>query len=752
MRNPLNKRLTRDLKHNSGRYIAVAVIMIASIALLSGFLSTTDAIKEAFQDNRINCKVEDGLFSSYSKVPKEVVTKTENLGVNIYENYYSNESVLKGAKLRIYKNRKNIDLATVIEGRLPKGKYEIALDRLFAKNNSLKVGDKFRIKGKDYKITGTIALPDYSSLFEKNSNLMMETKYFGVAIVSDKAFKNFNDSNLVYNYSYYFKNRNLNKTKSKDLSNKIEKSLMENRVALTDFCAAANNQSISFIESDMGSDVPMMKIFSYITIAIMAFVFAIIVMSTIDEEAPIIGTLLSNGYSKGEILSHYMRIPIFVTIVSAIIGNLLGYMLLPSSFEGMYYNSYSLPPCTIKLNREAFILTTIIPICIMILVNVVVLSIKLNASPLQFLRRDLKRHSNNKPIKLPHFNFVSRFRLRVILQNKANYFMLFIGIFLGSVILLFGLCMMPMINHYVNNIKQSSISNYQYILKSPIDVKENNAEKFTMYSLKTYFKDGNRNLDVSLYGINPKSDYISHLSLGNKQAGVYMSDGLMKKLGTKIGESVKFSNPYINDTYSLKVIGSYNYSAGFAVFMNRPQLNKLLKYNENYYNGYFSNNKLKIDDNDVASVITPKDTIKLGQQMTSSMGSSANMCLAVAVLIYMSLMYILTKIVIDKNSLYISYMKVFGYEEKEIRKLYLHATTVVVIASLVVGLPLDYLALKYCFVQAFKKMNGYMEIYVPMYLFAVIVAVGIISYLLINSLHVRRINKISMADALKNRE
>lgn len=133
MRNPLNKRLTRDLKHNSGRYIAVAVIMIASIALLSGFLSTTDAIKEAFQDNRINCKVEDGLFSSYFKVPKEVVTKTENLGVNIYENYYSNESVLKGAKLRIYKNRKNVDLATVIEGRLPKGKYEIALDRLFAK-------------------------------------------------------------------------------------------------------------------------------------------------------------------------------------------------------------------------------------------------------------------------------------------------------------------------------------------------------------------------------------------------------------------------------------------------------------------------------------------------------------------------------------------------------------------------------------------------------------------------------------------
>ncbi|WP_234121309.1 ABC transporter permease [Clostridium hydrogenum] len=752
MRNPLNKRLIRDLKHNSGRYIAVAVIMIASIALLSGFLATADGIKEAFQSNRLDCKVEDGLFSSYFKVPKEVITKTEKLGVNIYENYYSNEPVLKSAKLRIYKSRKNIDIETIIEGKLPKGKYEIALDRLFATNNSLKVGDEISIKGKAYKITGTISLPDYSALFEKNSNLMMETKYFGVAIVSNDAFKNFTDSNLIYNYSYYFKNRNLSKSRSKDLSNKIEKSLVENRVALMDFCTSANNQSISFVEEDMGSDVPTMKVFCYITIVIMAFVFAIIVMSTIDEEAQIIGTLLSNGYSKGEILSHYMRIPIFVTILSAVIGNILGYIVLPSTFKAMYYNSYSLPPCTIKLNNEALILTTIIPICIMLLINAVVLYVKLNASPLQFLRKDLKKHSNNKPIKLPLFNFVNRFRLRVILQNRANYFMLFIGIFLGSVILLFGLCMMPMINHYVDSIEQTSISKYQYILKAPQKLKEKEAENFTIYALKTYFKAANRNLDVSFYGINHKSKYLSSLSINNGEHGIYMSEGLMKKLGTKPNDIVKFSNPYTNDTYSLKVIGSFNYSSGFAAFMNRQELNKLLKYTVNYYNGYFSNKKLHINDNNLASVITPKDMVKLGQQMTASIGSSANMCLVVAVLIYMSLMYILTKIVIDKNSLYISYMKVFGYEDKEIRKLYLHTTTVVVIASLVVGLPLNYLALKYCFKVAFTKMNGYMEVYVPSYLFVAIVAVGIISYLLINSLHIRRINKISMAEALKNRE
>lgn len=752
MKKPLNKRLMRDLKHNAGRYIAVAVIMIASVAVLSGFLATADGIKEAFENNRIVCKVEDGLFSSYFKIAKEAITETEKLGVNIYENYYSNQSVLKSAKLRIYQNKKEIDIATVMEGKLPTGKDEIAIDRLFARNNSLKVGGKLKIKGKYYKISGTISLPNYSSLFEKNSNLMMETKYFGVAVVSKETFKNFDDSNLVYNYSYYFKNRNLNERKSKDLSNKIEKSLVKNGVTLTDFCTAANNQSISFVQEDMGSDVPSMKVFCYITIAIMAFVFAIIVMSTIDEEAQIIGTLLSNGYSKGEILGHYMRIPIFVTIISASIGNIIGYFILPSTFEKMYYNSYSLPPCTIKLNSEALMLTTIIPICIMVFVNIIVISLKLKASPLQFLRKDLKRHSNSKPVKLPPFKFVKRFRLRVILQSKANYFMLFIGIFLGSVVLLFGLCMMPMINHYEEDIKNTSISNYQYILKTPEAVKEKNAESFTVYSLKTYYKAGNRNLEVSFYGVNNKSKYLKNLYLGNKEKGIYMADGLMKKVGIKVGDKVKFSNPYTNNTYYLKVIGSLHYSSGFAVFMNKKQLNMLLKYNESYYNGYFSNKRLNISSNNLASVITSKDMIKLGKQMTSSIGSSANMCIIAAILIYISLMYILTKIVIDKNSLYISYMKVFGYEAKEIRSLYLHATTVVVILSLIVGLPLDYLALKYCFLIGLAKVNGYMEMYIPAYLFVAIVTVGITAYLLINSLHIKRINKISMAEALKNRE
>ena len=55
---------------------------------------------------------------------------------------------------------------------------------------------------------------------------------------------------------------------------------------------------------------------------------------------------------------------------------------------GMYYGSYSLPTYVTIWNAEAFLLTTVVPVIIMILINYAVLRYRLQLSPLKFLRRD----------------------------------------------------------------------------------------------------------------------------------------------------------------------------------------------------------------------------------------------------------------------------------------------------------------------------------------------------------------------------
>ncbi|WP_165835547.1 ABC transporter permease [Ruminiclostridium sufflavum] len=753
MRNPLNKRLNRELKHNFGRYTAIALMLIVTIALVSGFLVVADGVRTAFEDNRTSCKVEDGLFSSYYPVSEAALEKAERLGLSVYENYYIDADVLKNATLRIYKERENINLVTVMEGRLPAEGKEVALERLFAETNGLEIGDDISIGNTKMKITGFISLPDYSSLFKKNTDIMMDTFYFGVAVVTNETFASFSENGLIYNYSYYFDKRDLSDKEKRDLSEELSKTLVLNGVQLTNFCTAEKNQSISFVEEDMGSDIPMIKVFFYIILGIMAFVFAIVINSTIEEEAAVIGTLLASGYTKGELIFHYISLPVWITFISGAAGNLIGYTVMPDIFKGLYYGSYSLPPMKVAFNAEAFLLTTVLPIAVMVVINLFALNSRLSISPLRFLRRDLKKHSGKRAGRLPDISFISRFRLRIIFQNKGSYITLFFGMLFASFILMFGLCMTPMITHYMDEIKASAVSENQYILKLPVELEnKEDSEKFTLYPLETYYRLAGKDIEVSVYGISENSSYFKGLDFAADEGGVYFSDGLAKKTGAEIGEVVSFTDPYSQEKYELKVVGTYDYAAGLAVFMENTRLNNLLDLGNDYFNGYFSNKGLNIDEKYLAAAINSKDLVKAGDQMLSSFGQMAPIFTIAAILIYMALMYILTKIVIDRNAVNISFMKVFGYEDKEIRKLYLNATTITVIASLILTLPLVYAGIKESFVIVLMKISGYLDIYIPLYLYLIIVAAGILSYFVINFFHIRRVNKIEMSLALKDKE
>ena len=74
----------------------------------------------------------------------------------------------------------------------------------------------------------------------------------------------------------------------------------------------------------MGSDKAMMIMLLYIIIVIMAFVFGITTSNTIAKEAGVIGTPRASGYTKNELIRHYMTLPVIVTLVGALIATTAG--------------------------------------------------------------------------------------------------------------------------------------------------------------------------------------------------------------------------------------------------------------------------------------------------------------------------------------------------------------------------------------------------------------------------------------------
>lgn len=519
---------------------------------------------------------------------------------------------------------------------------------------------------------------------------------------------------------------------------------------LTQFIPEYSNQAIHFTGDDIKGDSTMIAVFLYLFMIIIAFIFAITTGNTIAKEANVIGTLRASGYTKAELVRHYLATPMFVVLVAAVVGNILGYTCFKDFAVSAYYGSYSLPTYVTLWNAEAFVKTTVVPLIILFIINLVMLIDKLSLSPLKFLRRDLKKRQKKKAFKLnTKIGILKRFRLRVIFQNIPNYVTIFVGVLFAGVIIFFGLAMKPMLLHYQEVIEDNMIAKYQYVLKAPVETETKGAEKYCAGSMKT-IDDKQKEENVTVYGIQKDSKFVKADIKGD---GVYISDGYSQKFGIDVGDELTMKESYGDKKYTFKVDGVYDGQESIAVYMTDDNFIKTFDLDDGYFNGYFSNTKIDdIDDLYIATTITKDDMTKTSRQLIVSMGSMISAFAGAGIISFMLIIYLLSKVVIEKNSQSISMTKILGYNNREINSLYITTTSIVVIVSLILSVPLVNVTLKYIFIAAFAQYSGWLPYYIPAYIFVEVPLFGIIAYAVVAFILTRRVKKVPLDEALKNVE
>lgn len=772
MKNPLRKRLPRELKGELGKYLVVFILMVLTIGMVSGFLVADGSMIVAYNDGFDKYNIENGNFRTNQQIYKSQKEEIQNLGIKLYENFYIEELLDNGSTMRFFKNRTEINGVCLMQGEFPKATGEIAIDRMYADNNELKVGDTLKSQsGKQtWKITGLVALSDYSCLFQNNNDSMFDSVKFGVSVVTPEEFDTLDQDKLQYNYSWIYDKQPKTEKEEKDVSEELMENIGE-IVTLEAFVPRYLNQAITFTGDDMGSDKAMMIILLYIVIVIMAFVFGITISNTIRRESGVIGTLRASGYTRRELIRHYMALPVLVTLVGALVGNILGYTVFKNVCAGMYYGSYSLPTYVTVWSAEAFLLTTVVPVIIMLVVNYGVLRHKLRLSPLKFLRRDLSGRKKKKAIYLsPVIKIFSRFRLRVIFQNMSNYLVLFIGIIFANLLLMFGLLLPSALSHYQVEIQNNMLAKYQYMLQVPVsaasgnkfdslfsilefymsaETKNEDAEEFSAYSLNT-LPGKYKSEEVLLYGIEPDSRYVK----ADLDKGIYISSAYADKYGIHPGDTITLKEKYEKEQYSFKVTGIYDYTAGLCVFMTRTQLNETFDLGEDYYSGYFSDTRITdIKDKYIGSVVDLDALTKISRQLDVSMGSMMGMVNGFAIVIYMVLIYLLSKIIIEKNAQSISMVKILGYSNGEISRLYILSTSLVVVLCLLLSFPVETILMKGIFREMMlQSLSGWIALYIDPKIYVKMFVIGLVTYAVVALLEYRKIQKVPMDEALKNVE
>ena len=491
--NPLVRRLPRELRNNIGKYLGIFLLMCGAIALTSGFLLAAHSIGSLIDGMRDEYTIEDGrvvtAFEATDAQLKAAEDAAESVGgVTFYKNFSIDAAIKKSAgddgtkrTLRTYAQRTEVDLASYCEGARPQADDEVAVDRVFAANNDLAVGDRVELNGRTYTICGIMTQPDSQALFLNNSDFTVNTITYGVAEVTDEGFAALENAGgaPTYLYSFTFNNRNLSAAERTDAEKDMVKALADADARVDDLIDADSNQGIGYARDDVDGDSAMWTTLLNIIIVIMAFVFVVLTNATIEEESAVIGTLLASGYRKREIVLHYLALPAIVGILAAGLGCALGVAFFTEPMRNLYYGSYSLPPFHVYWSWEIFVKCAVVPAAALILITLAGLLRKMGKTPLQFLRHEASGKTGTKRgLRLPErMGFVTRFRLRIFLRNLGNFATLFIGVAFASLLLLFGLAILPTMTHYADNLETSLVAKHQYTLKAPLELEGSDEER-----------------------------------------------------------------------------------------------------------------------------------------------------------------------------------------------------------------------------------------------------------------------------------
>ena len=812
---PLNKRLPRDLRHNLGKYLGIFLLFLFAIAMGAGYLSAAHSIETIQNDMHERHRVEDFHFATQFEAAKSSIEAVEAMGCTIYEDFtadvplaFAGESRAMNCRLIDQDQRQEVNRGYYFEGRAPAADNEIALDRVFCKNHDLHVGATVSINGHEATMVGICSLSDYECLMEKNTDMIFNSTTFTIGLVTPEGMQAMAGGKRDYRYDGVLNDRTMDLVARTSFERDMADLLAEKGEVLTDLVDYEfDNKAIFFATDDVSSDQVMWQVLVGLLVVIMAFVFVVLTNATIEQESAVIGTLLASGYRKREIIGHYMVLPTFIGVLGCVAGNVLGHTYMSTPMQELYYGSYSLPPYEFSFSPQVFVYTTVVPFALLEVVTLVGLMRKLRFTPLAFLRREIASRSRRNTLPLPEFlGFVRRFQIRVFLRNLSHFVVLFFGISFCSLFLLFGLCLMPLVNHYAQMLAQDVVANHIYLLKAPLELEGTpeerasyaaverlmetddplsdlgfigyarvllrtmdldedahpvnttdngeaaiaQAEKFSAASFEVPHVVTDSSEEITVYGIEQDSRYWSEVDVSGD--AVVVGSGLADKCRIKPGDTVTLTDKYTNKTYELTATSVWGSSANMNIYMDRAALNRMVDEDEDNFAGYASDEELDIDQRYLAIDITPDSMGSSADQMQESFGDMMDMVVAFAIPVYLILVYLLTKTVIDRSSRYISYMKVFGYQDGEISRLYVRAITTTVMVSLVASLPFVIWLVGFFVSLVMDRYAGNLEIYIEPMLLVRVVAIGAAAYAAVAIVHIWHIRKVSLAEAMKVQE
>lgn len=540
------------------------------------------------------------------------------------------------------------------------------------------------------------------------------------------------------------------KTLKEETDDVIDEVFDADATNLLTFVKAGDNARIQAASGDQELYRSVGMIAGVIILVLISYVLSVFVVHSIDRESQVIGALYALGVKRKNLMAHYITLPTVVAFIAGLIGTLLGYSSVgvPVQMQDCY-NYYSLPELKVVVMPYLFIYGIIVPPLVSLVVNTLVIRRRLNKPVLTLLRNEQKA-VRGKSMNLKNMSFVKLFKIRQMIRERRTGFTVVFGMFVSLLLTMMSL----EIYTYCHNVNVEYVEDtkyeYMYTYKYPSEeAPEGGYEAYAKTMKKEIY---GYTFDITVLGITENNPFFD-VDLEDSSSKVAISSSIAYKYGLGVGDTLTLKDEESDKLYAFEITEVTQYAPSFMVFMPYEKALQLFGEPDDYYNVVFADHDLAIDAGRLYSTTTKADVKKAAGIFTDMMMSMIILLGTVSVIIFIVVLYLMMKVMIDRSSFHISLMKIFGYKDKEVKRMYLDGNFYIVLIGGLVSIPLAKWILDLVYEPAFvpNVACGVSKAF-PMWMYGAVLAGILVLYVIINHLLIRRIHKMIPAEVLKNRE
>ncbi|MEE0152115.1 MAG: FtsX-like permease family protein [Acetatifactor sp.] len=521
---------------------------------------------------------------------------------------------------------------------------------------------------------------------------------------------------------------------------------------LTQFLIAADNPRMDAAAGDVIINRFAGILAGIILMVLFTYVISVFVIHNIEKESSVIGALYALGVTRGQLLFHYLLNPMLIAFLGGVVGCILGFSKYGTGWQmGDSIAYYSLPPMRIVTPGYLLFYSLIMPPVTAVVVNYLVINKKLKCTALSLLRNEQTagKAGRIQNMNLGDMKFLLRFQIRQMLREIRSAFAVVIGMFICLLILMMSIDCAVLCINFGNACLEETKYAYMYTYKYPTeDVPEGGTPAYVENLKKEAY---GYNLDVTVLGIDDGNPYFPIVT-ADKKNEIVISSAAAQKFGVKVGDKLVLSDEVNERDYAFTVKDIVSFTSGVYVFLDRDIMQELFDQEDDYYNVVFADHALDIDNGRLYATVSKENVEESSQIFTDMMGPMVVMLVAISVLIFMIVMYLMMKVMIDRSAFSISLMKVFGYRRREIRRLYLDGNFYVILLGALICVPLAKWSMDLVYPYCIANVAIGMDLKFTPQIYIMIYGGILLCYMVINFLLVGRLNKLVPAEVLKNRE